>query len=110
MAEEHRGYRFRARARARPGMTDTSVRDRPLERGSGLRRSLDKIRRAYFNKYPNRCRAKRAASGDGALTLGNLSRQCQGRQASMMARLLVKSPLALRSGSMRTSSGVLQAL
>ena len=28
----------------------------------------------------------------------------------MMARLLVKSPLALRSGSMRGSSGVLQAL
>src|SRR5262249_59047439 len=62
---------------------------------SDLRRSLDMIRTSYFNRSPNRCRARRAASGDGAFTLGNLSRQCQGRQASMMARLLVKVPLGL---------------
>src|ERR1700749_4936205 len=60
----------------------------------------------HFSRYPNRRLASRASSGVGAFTLGNLSRQCQGRHALMMARLLVKSPAALRSGSMRGSSGV----
>ena len=49
-------------------------------------------------------------SGDGMFTLGNLSRQWNGRQASMMAREFVVFPFAFSSGGMRGSSGVLQAL
>jgi len=63
-----------------------------------------------LNRWPNLSCASRRSSGLGVLTFGNWSRQCQGRQASMTARLLVRSPAALRSGSMRGSSGVDQAL
>src|SRR5271165_1044845 len=63
----------------------------------------------FLNRYPNFCSATLRSSTDGVLTAGNLSRQCHGLQASIMARLLVLSPAALRSGSMRGSSGVDQA-
>src|SRR3990170_860365 len=54
--------------------------------------------------------ALRAVSGLGMFTFGNLSRQCHGRQASMIARELVLLPFSFCSGGMRGSSGVLQAL
>src|SRR5674476_931790 len=53
---------------------------------------------------------RRAVSGIGMFTIGYWSFQWNGRQASMMARLLVKSPCALRSGGIEGSSGVDQAL
>ena len=42
-----------------------------------------------LNRCPNFAWTMRRSSGVGTFTLGNLSRQCQGRQASMIARLLV---------------------
>src|SRR5262249_60040797 len=63
----------------------------------------------YSSKYPNFSRAFFISAGLGALTGGNLSRQWNGRHASMIARELVKLPLALSSGLMRGSSGVLHA-
>src|SRR6516225_5587910 len=63
-----------------------------------------------LKRWPNFFSAILCSSTDGALTAENLSRQCQGRQASITARLLVLSPAALRSGSIRGSSGVDQAL
>src|SRR5262245_36754138 len=63
-----------------------------------------------LNRCPNFSCAMRRSSDVGTFTRGNWSRQCHGRQASMTARLLVRSPAALRSGSMRGSRGVEQAL
>jgi hypothetical protein len=56
--------------------------------------------RAYFRRKPSFCGARRRTSGDCRFTFGYLSRQWNGRPASMMARLSVKSPFALRPGSM----------
>src|SRR3989442_12262923 len=64
----------------------------------------------YSSRYPNFSRAFFITAGLGALTGGNLSRQKNGRHASMIARELVKFPFAFSSGLMRGSSGVLQAL
>jgi hypothetical protein len=44
----------------------------------------------FLNSQPKRSRAIRRSFGVGTFTFGNLSRQCQGRQASMIARLLVR--------------------
>ena len=43
---------------------------------------------------------RRAVSGRGMFTIGYWSFQWYGRQASMIARLLVKSPCALRSAGL----------
>src|SRR5689334_20445881 len=57
------------------------------------------------SNHPNFSRALRATSALGVLVGGNLSRQAQGRQASMIATECVMSPLARFSGDSRGSAG-----
>src|SRR5712691_4031712 len=63
----------------------------------------------YSSRYENFSLAFFSTSGLGMFTGGNLSRQWNGRHASMIARELVKFPVALCSGLMRGSRGVLHA-
>src|SRR5579863_1309832 len=88
-----------------------------LDRGFGRKiRIRDHIRHGEFHGYapryffpsnsqPNFSRALRATSGLGMLVGGNLSRQWNGRQASITATECVMSPAARLHGGSTGSAG-----